>query len=134
MRSPTLLLPWMATGLCSLPTKETKGGRWYWTGGATGLTKKLRNQMSFQRNRNLFQKIDTHLDTVAPTCCSRPCGGGGIVGLGKTAGRRWSGGSRRGTRSLRSGEATFMSVASFTGAAKSTKLNSGGFSQTDEPR
>ena len=96
--------------------------------------KKVKESNEFSGKSEHFPKMDTHLDTVAPTCCSRPCGGGGIVGLGKTAGRRWSGGSRRGTRSLRSGEATLMSVASFTGAAKSTKLNSGGFSQTDEPR
>ena len=96
--------------------------------------KKVKESMEFSGKSEPFPKMDTHLDTEAPTCCSRPCGGGGIVGLGKTAGRRWSGASRRGARSLRSGEATFMSVASFTGAAKSTKLNSEGFSQTDEPR
>ena len=77
-----------------------------------------------------------HLDKLTPSCCSRP-GGGGTVGLGRTAGRRWSGGSTRPESSSkpsgRSGKVSLALSMSTEGATRSTKPSSGGFSHTDEP-
>ena len=83
------------------------------------------------------QLCTNHLDTLTASCCSRPCGGGGTVGLGRTAGRRWSGGSTRpgrpSWRSGRSAKESLTSSMSMEGSTRSTKSSSGGFSHTEEP-